>query len=91
MDIIDNIISYLKNKGGKKVEISPEGTCPICWGHQRYDGKIKELLKDRQVDINNHKDSYMLIQGFMKDNIEGVKLKEGIVKECPHCSSTKGD
>lgn len=87
MDIIDNIIHYFKNQHDEKKESSPIGTCLICWGYQQYDGKIRVLLKDRQIDINNHKDSYMLIQDFMKHNIDGIKLKEGILTDCPNCST----
>lgn len=87
MDIIDNIIHYFNNNKGDNLETSPKGTCAVCWGHQQYDGKIRKLLKDRQISINNHKDSYMLIQDFMKHNIDGIQLKEGIVSECPKCSS----
>ncbi|MGF1556152.1 hypothetical protein [Paucihalobacter sp.] len=85
MDIIDNIINYLKDENKQKAEPSPGDTCPNCWGHQQYDGKIRQLLKDRQIDINNHKDSYMVIQAFLKENIDGFKLKEGDVQECPTC------
>lgn len=87
MDIIDNIINYFKSEPNKVETPSPEGTCPICWGFQEYDGKIRTLLEDKQIDINNHKDSYMLIQEFMKTNIDGIKLKEGIISECPNCST----
>ena len=89
MDIIDNIIHYFKNDNGKSEEPCPEGTCPVCWGKQEYDGKIRTLLKDKQVDINNHKDSYMIIQEFMIQNIDGIELKEGIVTDCPNCSTEK--
>jgi len=87
MDIIDNIIGYLK--GDKKADdkTSPEGTCPVCWGYQQYDGKIRNLLKDKQIDVNNHKGSYMIIQDFMKQRIDGLKLKEGVIDDCPTCSS----
>ena len=95
MDLIQNIVNYFReNKDIEKSEdqdISPEGTCPVCWGYQQYDGKIREVLKDRQIDINNHKDSYMLIQDFMKHNIDGVRLKKGIVTECPHCNDDHKD
>lgn len=87
MDIIDHIIHYFKNQHDKKEESSPSGTCPICWGYQQYDGKIRKLLEDRQIDINNHKASYTLIQNFLKHEIDGVKLKEGILTDCPTCSS----
>jgi hypothetical protein len=86
MDIIDNIVDYFKNKGENNEDPSPKGTCSVCWGYQQYDGKIRELLEDKQIDINNHKDTYMIIQEFMKEHVEGVKLKEGVVTECPNCA-----
>ena len=89
MDIIDNIVSYFSAKSDKDKASSPEGTCPVCWGYQEYDGKIRKLFDDKQIDINNHKDSYMIIQDFMKNHIDGVKLKEGEVTDCPHCSDKK--
>ncbi len=70
-----------------KEEPSPEGTCALCWGKQEYDGKIRDLIKDKQIDINNHKDSYMIIQDFMKHNIDGVKLEESVIRDCPNCST----
>jgi hypothetical protein len=69
MDIIENIIQYFKNSDDKSENSAPEGTCPVCWGYQQYDGKIIDLLKDKQIDINNHQDSYMLIEVFMKHRI----------------------
>lgn len=89
MDIIENITHYFKNQNDKKKGSSPKGTCPVCWGYQQYDGEIRDLLEDKQIDINNHRDSYMLIQDFMKHSIDGIKLKEGIVSDCPKCSNQK--
>lgn len=76
MDIIDDIINRLKNEGNEQESATPEAKVPNGWGHQQYDGKIRELLKDRQIDINNHKDSYMVIQEFLKENIDGFRLKK---------------
>lgn len=87
MDIIDNIIHYFKNKDANNKESAPEGTCPVCWGFQEYDGKIREVFKDKQIDINNHKGSYMIIQDFMKHNIDGIRLKEGKITNCQDCSA----
>ena len=89
MDLIENIIHYFRNNDNETEKSAPEGTCLICWGYQQYDGEIRNLLKDKQVDINNHTDSYMLIQDFMKNKIEGVKLKEGFTTDCPNCSNEK--
>lgn len=87
MDLIDNIIDYFKSDSKKEGLVSPEGTCPVCWGKQEYDGKIRTLLKDKQIEINNHQASYMIIQEFMTHNIDGIELKEGIIEECKKCST----
>ena len=89
MDIIDNIVQYFQTNNDKPQEASPEGTCAVCWGQQQYNGKIRDLFEDKQIDVNNHRDSYMMIQDFMKKNIDGVKLKEGVINDCPNCSVTK--
>lgn len=85
MDLINNIIQFLKKNDKTKQDNAPEGVCPVCWGYQQYDGKIRTLLKDKQIDINNNKDSYTLIQDFMKNHIDGIKLQEGSVESCPTC------
>ncbi|MDQ7918059.1 hypothetical protein RBU60_10765 [Mesonia sp. MT50] len=89
MNLIENIVHYFKNNEDEKEDSSPQGTCPVCWGHQQYDGKIRGLLEDKQINVNNHKDSYMVIQDFMKHHIDSVKLKEGVISDCPSCSSKK--
>ncbi len=89
MDIINNITHYFKNQDDKKKASSPKGTCPVCWGYQQYDEKIRDLLEDKQIDINNHKDSYMIIQDFMKQYIDGIQLKESVVSDCPSCLNKK--
>ena len=86
MDLVKTIVEFFKKPEEKTVNESPQGVCSLCWGYQAYDGKIRKLYKDKQVDVNNHQDSYMLIQGFVKENIDGYKLKDGTVHVCPNCS-----
>lgn len=85
MDIIGNLVSFFKKPERETKHQSPEGTCPICWGYQEYDHKIRQLFKDKQIDVNNHQDSYMLIQKFVIKHIDGIKLKQGKTQECPTC------
>lgn len=85
MDIIKNILEFLGKPKHETEGKSPDGLCPICWGHQEYDHKIRTLYEDKQVDVNNHADSYMLIQSFVKENIDRIKLREGEIQECPTC------
>lgn len=86
MDIIDRIVTFFKKPKEETINKSPEGTCSLCWGRQEYDGKIRELYRDKQVDVNNHKDSYMLVQGFVKEHIDGYQVKDGVVHVCPDCT-----
>ncbi len=56
-------------------------THPNTWGYQHYDGKIRTRPEDKQIDVNNHKESYMLTEDFVKVNIDGFALKPGVVKK----------
>lgn len=89
MDYINHLIEYFKKPKKEVGESSPTGTCPVCWGYQEYDAKIRTILKDRQIDVNNHKDSYMKIQKFVFEQIDGIKLKEGKIESCPTCEGQK--
>lgn len=86
MNITESIYSFFQKSERERENEAPEGLCPVCWGYQQYDGKVRDIIKDKQIDVNNHKDSYMLIQGFVKENLEGIKLKQGEVNSCPSCT-----
>ena len=89
MDFVDQLIAYFK-KPKKEIEgTAPAGTCSLCWGYQEYDGKIRKLLEDKQIDVNNHQDAYMKIQKFIVQYIEGIKLKKGEIESCPTCAGKK--
>lgn len=86
MDIIDSIIEFFKKPEKERIGKSPEGTCPVCWGYQEYDQKIRRLFKDKQIDVNNHSYRYMRIQKFLVKYIDGIRLKQAEVTSCPTCS-----
>lgn len=83
--MIDEIINWIKNPEKETKDKTPEGICPVCWGYQEYDKKIRMLYYDKQIDVNNHKTKYSLIQDFIKEYIDGIKLKEGEISTCPKC------
>ena len=86
MDLIKNIVDFFKKPKEEMIGQSPEGVCSLCWGIQEYDGKIRKLYEDKQVDVNNNRDSYMMIQEFVKDNLDGYHIKDGVVHVCSDCS-----
>ncbi|MBI2281106.1 MAG: hypothetical protein HYU68_10520 [Bacteroidetes bacterium] len=83
--MLDILINWIKKPEKETQNKTPEGICSVCWGYQGYDKKIRTLYYDRQIDVNNHQDKYMLIQNFIKTHIEGIKLKEGKISTCPKC------
>ncbi len=85
MDHIESLVQFFKKSEKETKGKSPEGTCPLCWGYQEYDHRIRRLFKDKQIDVNNHRDSYMKIQKFMIKYIDGIRLKQGEIVECPTC------
>lgn len=87
MNLVDKLIDFFSQPEENTKNKTPEGLCHVCWGYQEYDKKIRTLYQDKQIDVNNHKDNYTLIQDFTKKHIEGIKLKKGETVACPTCGS----
>lgn len=86
MKTIEALIEFFKKPHEETKDQVPEGQCPICWGYNEYDMKIRDLYKDKQVDVNNHQASYTILQAFMVEHLNGVHLKEGHIHNCPDCA-----
>lgn len=91
MDLIKSIVEYFKKPKAETTNQSPEGVCELCWGIQAYDGKIRDVYRDKQVDVNNHEDSYLLIQKFVKENMDGYHVKDGVIHVCDDCKILNAD
>lgn len=87
MKLIEILTDYFSHSVEKTVDKTPNGICALCWGRERYDGKIRELFEDKQIDVNNHRARYMLIQDFLANHIEGPKLKQAYTKDCDECKN----
>lgn len=83
MHVFEVLGNFFHKKQAAKQQ--PAETCPVCWGWQEYDGKIRVKVKDKQADVNHHKKRYTQTKQFLIDYIDGAKLKEGeiISKENP--------
>ena len=91
MNLIENIISYLRNSRSETEGTAPEGVCPNCWGRQEYAGTIRDLYEDKQIDVNNHKAQYAFVQEFIVNRIKGITLIKGTNSyECPTCRTSVG-
>lgn len=85
MDLIDKLVAFFQRPESETQGQAPEGLCPVCWGYQEYDGKIREIIRDRQIDVNNHRQSYMFLQEFVREHIVGFELRDPEVVTCPTC------
>ena len=76
-------------KGKKKDEMAAQGYCPNCWGHQEYQGKFVEAIKENKINLKNIDKKKGWIQGYAARHFEGIKLqKSGDYFECPSCKLT---
>lgn len=88
--MIESLIKYFKKPSNETKGKTPEGYCPNCWGKQEYDNVIRELYKDKQIDVNNHTSNHAFIQNFVIQKIDGIQLKKGKNSfECPTCRFKK--
>ncbi len=86
MSFAQRLLDHLLTPQADRATDQAPGTCPNCWGHQGWDGKIRDLFADKQIDINNHKESHAFIQDFVVNHIDGIRLKKGNDGfACPHC------
>ena len=86
MNIIEKLVTFFSKPHSVTEKESPEGYCPNCWGTQEYDNQIREMYKDKQIDVNNHQANYAFIQDFVVNHIDGIRLKKGTSSlECPTC------
>ena len=86
--MIEQLMSFFTGTAKETANKTPDGFCPNCWGEQEYDKEIRELQKDMQIDVNNHKANYGFIQDFVVNKIDGIQLKKGNNgMECPVCHS----
>jgi hypothetical protein len=46
----DRFLHYFRRQSNQEsVESSPEGTCPVCWGRNEWDGQFYEIMKDKHA------------------------------------------
>jgi len=84
--MIEQLISFFQTNPSSSNESTPEGVCPNCWGKQEYDGTIRELIKDKQIDVNNRTATHNFIEKFVVERIDGITLKKGTSGlECAQC------
>ena len=84
--MIDALIKFFSKPAEETKNEVPAGACPNCWGEQKYDTQIRELRKDKQIDVNNHEANHAFIQDFVVNKVAGIQLqKRANGQVCPTC------
>lgn len=65
--------------------------CPMCWGFNEYDHKVRKAVEDKYIDVKNHRTDYIKSQGFVKTHIDGKRKKKLKTVICPKCGREKND
>lgn len=85
MDFFEHLLDFFDKPKEETENTVPEGVCPLCWGYQEYDHKIRTLFEDNQIDVLHHQKKYTLVRKFVKEHIDGIRLKKGKDETCPTC------
>jgi hypothetical protein len=76
MEMINTLISFLKNRNDTGITDAPEGYCPNCWGRQEYGGDFYEAIKNKHVDIKAKNPNVGWIQDYADKYLSGIALIE---------------
>ena len=89
MDIVNKVLRCFEKPQSETQNRAADGLCPVCWGYQEYDQQVRTLFRDKQISIKNCQESYMLVQDFVKNYIDGIQLRDAKTESCPKCGHTK--
>ena len=85
-NLLEKLSEFLSRPEEERKGQTPEGLCPNCWGTQEYDNTIREMYKDKQIDVNNKEAHHAFTKEFVVTHIDGIHLKKGENSlECPTC------
>ena len=90
MSLLDTLSAFFSRPAEETTAEVPAGACPNCWGHYEYDGEIRKVARDRQIDVNSGRERYAFIQDFVVNHIDGIRLRDddkGWV--CPKCGTRR--
>lgn len=86
MNLIDNVLKFLKSRNEEELKETPEGFCPNCWGREEYGGQFYEAVRKQGLDINSKNPNRGWIQDYVDKNLSGIQLhKEDEMLVCNKC------
>lgn len=84
--MIKVLINFFNRSAEETINEVPARACPNCWGQQEFDKSVRDLRRDKQIDVNNHEANYAFIQDFVVNKVEGITIqKRANGQVCPTC------
>lgn len=88
MSLLDTLSTFFSRPAEETANGAPDGACPNCWGRYEYDGKIRQVARDRQIDVHNGVERHAFIKDFVVTHIDGIRLrKDDHGRICRTCST----
>lgn len=60
------------NKTSKKSDRYPNS-----WGRMRFDGQLREMMPDKELDVKNGLSRHDFIRRFVIERVDGIACKNG--------------
>ena len=85
-NFVKSLVSYFSKSKDEVGNEIPEGACPNCWGHYEYGDKVRTIIHDRQIDVENKRQTRAFVEDFVVQHVDGAHLREeNNILTCPSC------
>ena len=84
MSLFDTLSAYFSSE---KPADPPAGLCINCWGYEEWDGKIRDLAAEKQVELRDSQERENFIGKVVVQAVEGITLAQG--KHGTYCKTCK--
>ena len=83
MSLLSHFLRYFKNSSQKKDLSASKSIFEVFAEFPHFEDKIRTWLQDNQIDANNHQNSHIIIQEYVKTTIGGVRLVQPEIQDNP--------
>ena len=93
MTFVDTLLAFFQREAEDTADQTPDGACPNCWGWEEWDNVVRTAMKDKQIDVNNHREGHAFIKQFTVEHIDGIRLRkhEDGQYKCERCQTLYHD
>ena len=81
MNLLLHFLHYFNTTPQKNDSIASKSKFDVFGGFHHFEDKIRTWLQDNQIDANNHQNSHIIIQEYVKTTIGGVRLVQPEIQD----------